>query len=184
MNADPTRPKVCHIIHLDGPGGGAVVVVDHLTALCPVSSNLSALHGGSGRIAGGLRGTENPALEASIGSAFEASVSASLRLTSRLRQASGRISGHPSRPVGRSRLEQSSQRCWPECKRAFTSRTMAFVLHRLGPFRRDPKSHLAEAHSVPPFGSRRSDSATAARINFYDTFSVDCRARKASADSQ
>jgi glycosyltransferase involved in cell wall biosynthesis len=48
--AGSPRPKICHLVHLDGPGGGPVVVVDHLKTFAG-EFDLSAIHGGSGRIA-------------------------------------------------------------------------------------------------------------------------------------
>ena len=44
------RPKICHLIHLDGPGGGPVNVIDNLRAFT-ADYDLSVLHGGCGRIA-------------------------------------------------------------------------------------------------------------------------------------
>lgn len=46
----PQRPKICHLIHLDGAGGGPVVVVDQLKEFAG-EFELSAIHGGTGRIA-------------------------------------------------------------------------------------------------------------------------------------
>lgn len=47
---EPHRKKVCHVIHLDGPGGGPVNVIDNLRNFSG-EFELSAIHGGSGRIA-------------------------------------------------------------------------------------------------------------------------------------
>ncbi len=44
------RPKVCHIIHEDGPGGGPNLVIDHLIAFAG-EMELSVIHGAKGRIA-------------------------------------------------------------------------------------------------------------------------------------
>ncbi len=46
----PRRPKVCHIIHFDGPGGGPMVVIDQLRAFAE-DFELGVIHGGSGMIA-------------------------------------------------------------------------------------------------------------------------------------
>jgi len=43
-------PKVCHIIHDDGPGGGPVLIVDQLAATSG-HFELSVIHGGRGKIA-------------------------------------------------------------------------------------------------------------------------------------
>lgn len=43
-------PKVCHIIHEDGPGGGPVVIVDQLAATSG-ELDLSVIHGARGKIA-------------------------------------------------------------------------------------------------------------------------------------
>jgi glycosyltransferase involved in cell wall biosynthesis len=43
-------PKVCHIIHEDGPGGGPVVIMDHLAATAR-QFDLSVIHGGRGKLA-------------------------------------------------------------------------------------------------------------------------------------
>jgi len=43
-------PKVCHIIHEDGPGGGPVLLVDQLAATSG-RLELSVIHGGHGKIA-------------------------------------------------------------------------------------------------------------------------------------
>lgn len=43
-------PKICHIIHHDGPGGGPVLTVDQLAATSG-HLDLSVIHGGRGKIA-------------------------------------------------------------------------------------------------------------------------------------
>ena len=43
-------PKICHILHDDGPGGGPVLIVDQLAATS-ADFELSVIHGGRGKIA-------------------------------------------------------------------------------------------------------------------------------------
>jgi glycosyltransferase involved in cell wall biosynthesis len=58
-------PKVCHIIHDDGPGGGPVFIVDQLAAMTG-KFDLSVIHGGRGKIAGYCEAARIPHWQVSI----------------------------------------------------------------------------------------------------------------------
>jgi glycosyltransferase involved in cell wall biosynthesis len=59
------RPKVCHIIHNDGPGGGPVVIVDQLAATGG-DFELSVIHGGRGKVADYCEGAGIPHWQVAI----------------------------------------------------------------------------------------------------------------------